>query len=113
MLAEVVHLIDVFALQLALAAVEIEEAISEFAEQPFDAVEFPFQFLECFGNKPTTLKRLRSGNSNNSDVDHGVLQRSNIHLATCATGATASTLELLRGSPATAKAKATLAAVYS
>jgi hypothetical protein len=42
-------------------AVEIEEAISALAEQPFDAQEFPFTFLEAFGNKPTTIKRLRSG----------------------------------------------------
>jgi hypothetical protein len=40
-------------------AVEIEQAISELAEKPFDRQEFPFQFLEAFGNKETTLKRLR------------------------------------------------------
>lgn len=40
-------------------AVEIEEAISALAEQPFDAAEFPFAFLQAFGNKETTLKRLR------------------------------------------------------
>ncbi len=44
-------------------AVEIEEAISALAEQPFDATEFPFAFLEAFGNKATTIKRLRSGAS--------------------------------------------------
>jgi len=44
-------------------AVEIEEAISVLAEQPFDSVEFPFAFLQAFGNKDTTLKRLRSGAS--------------------------------------------------
>ena len=42
-------------------AVEIEQAISELAEKPFDRQEFPFQFLEAFGNKDTTLKRLRTG----------------------------------------------------
>ena len=42
-------------------AVEIEEAISALAEQSFDAQEFPFAFLEAFGNKPTTIQRLRSG----------------------------------------------------
>ncbi|MDP2737767.1 MAG: hypothetical protein Q8O82_03425 [Pseudorhodobacter sp.] len=42
-------------------AVEIEQAISELAEKPFDRQEFPFQFLEAFGNKETTLKRLRQG----------------------------------------------------
>ena len=44
-------------------AVEIEEAISTLAEQPFEADEFPFAFLEAFGNKATTIKRLRSGTS--------------------------------------------------
>jgi hypothetical protein len=42
-------------------AVEIEEAVSALAEKPFDRAEFPFAFLEAFGNKETTLKRLRSG----------------------------------------------------
>ena len=42
-------------------AVEIEEAISTLAEQTFDASEFPFAFLEAFGNKDTTIKRLRAG----------------------------------------------------
>lgn len=48
-------------------AVEIEGAVSALAEQPFDASEFPFPFLEAFGNKPTKIKRLRSGTSNKSD----------------------------------------------
>jgi hypothetical protein len=38
-------------------AVEIEEAVSKLAEQPFDADSFPFDFLAAFGNKETTLKR--------------------------------------------------------
>ena len=54
-------------------AVEIEEAITKLAEQPFDADAFPYAFLESFGNKETTLKRLRSGASNKSDLG-GVLQ---------------------------------------
>ncbi|MES3040395.1 MAG: DNA methyltransferase [Pseudomonadota bacterium] len=87
-------------------AVEIEAAISELALQPFDAAEFPFAFLAAFGNKETTLKRLRLGNNNASDVLSGVLQRNNIHLAACATGCVGETLSFLRASPATAKAKA-------
>ena len=42
-------------------AVEIEEAVSDLALQPFDAAEFPFAFLAAFGNKDTTIKRLRKG----------------------------------------------------
>ncbi len=87
-------------------AVEIEEAVSELAAAPFDAAEFPFVFLAAFGNKETTVKRLRSGSSNASDVVGGILQRNNIHLATCAEGAVGATLAALRESPKTASAKA-------
>ncbi|KPF78360.1 lactate dehydrogenase [alpha proteobacterium AAP81b] len=86
-------------------AVEIEEAVSALAERPFDAAEFPFAFLEAFGNKATTLKRLRTGASNRSDVG-GVLQTNNIHLAVAAPGHVSETLAQLKASPTTAKAKA-------
>jgi len=86
-------------------AVEIEEAISALAEQPFDSSEFPFAFLEAFGNKPTTIKRLRTGSSNKSDLG-GVLQTSNIHIVVCPEGEVAKTLAALKASPATTKAKA-------
>ncbi|RXR30288.1 class I SAM-dependent DNA methyltransferase [Sphingobium fluviale] len=87
-------------------AVEIEQAISELAAQPFDRAEFPFAFLEAFGNKATTIKKLRQGASNASDVSGGVLQRSNIHIATCDAGCVDGTLKALRDSPKTAAAKA-------
>ena len=87
-------------------AVEIEEAISALAEQPFDGGEFPFAFLQAFGNKATTLKRLRKGESNKSDLPGGVLQTNNIHIAVAAPGAVGKTLAALKASPTTAKAKA-------
>jgi hypothetical protein len=86
-------------------AVEIEEAISQLAEQPFDAEEFPYAFLQAFGNKDTTIKRLRSGSSNKSDIG-GVLQTNNIHIAVCTKGAVTKTLAALKESPATTKARA-------
>jgi len=86
-------------------AVEIEEAISALAEQPFDLNEFPYAFLLAFGNKDTTIKRLRTGASNKSGID-GVLQTNNIHLKTCAKGQVAQTLAALKESPTTTKAKA-------
>lgn len=87
-------------------AVEIEAAISELALQSFDAAEFPFAFLASFGSKDTALKRLRAGNNNASDVLSGVLQRNNIHIATCEPGTVGETIKALRASPATTKAKA-------
>ncbi len=87
-------------------AVEIEEAVSELAGQPFDQGEFPFLFLEAYGNKQTTIKRLRKGNSNKSKVEGGVLQHNNIHIATCAEGKVSDTLQQLRDRPETTKAKA-------
>jgi hypothetical protein len=87
-------------------AVEIEEAVSNLASQPFDREAFPFSFLEAYGNKETTVKRLQSGNSNKSKVDGGILQRSNIHLATCAVGRVSDTLQQLSDAPETAKQKA-------
>ncbi len=90
-------------------AVEIEVAVSSLAEEAFDPVVFPYAFLEAFGNKSTTLKRLQvagKGSTNQSDLPGGVLQRNNIHLATCSAGDVPATLTALRESPATAKHKA-------
>jgi hypothetical protein len=88
-------------------AVEIEEAVSRLAESPFDSEEFPFAFLEAFGNKLITIKKLKSksGGSNKSDLG-GVLQHNNIHLKVCAEGEVTNTLTALRDSAATARYKA-------
>ena len=86
-------------------AVEIEEAVSALADEPFDPREFPFAFLEAFGNKQTTIKRLRAGTTNRSDIG-GVLQRNNIHIKVTPEGEAATALDTLRESPETARAKA-------
>ena len=86
-------------------AVEIEEAVTKLADEAFDAAEFPFSFLEAFGNKETTLRKLRSGASNKSDVD-GVLQANNIHIAVCPPGQVTQTLGALRDSTSTTRWKA-------
>lgn len=85
-------------------AVEIEQAITDLAESPFDAGEFPFAFLQAFGNKDTTLKRLRKGESNKSDLG-GVLQTNNIHIAVAAPGDVTKTLVALKASPSTTRHK--------
>ncbi|MEN2747140.1 DNA methyltransferase [Sphingomonas sp. T9W2] len=87
-------------------AVEIEEAVSDLALQPFDPAEFAFRFLAAFSARDTTLKRLRKGDSNQSDVPGGVLWRGNIHLAAAPAGQVATTLAALRASPRTTAQKA-------
>ncbi|QDV62183.1 class I SAM-dependent DNA methyltransferase [Crateriforma conspicua] len=100
-------------------AVEIEEAVSKLVEAAFDAAEFPYAFLEAFGNKDATIKRLRSvgkNTTNKSDVEGdgvvAVLQRNNIHIASCDGGGSdvvADLLGKLTDSAATAKHKAKFA----
>ena len=85
-------------------AVEIEQAVSELAELPFDAEEFPFAFLAAFGNKATTIKRLRTGATNKSDLG-GVLMTNNVHVKVCAADLVGDTLGELRESRATGKGK--------
>jgi hypothetical protein len=87
-------------------AVEIEEAVSDLVAQPFSPSEFAFELLIAFGAKDTTVKRLRKGESNASDVAGGVLQRHNIHIAVSRPGEVAKTLTALRSSPRTASQKA-------
>lgn len=86
-------------------AVEIADAVAELFSQPFDGQEFPFTFLEAFGNKEVTIKRLRKGDSNLSDLPSGVLQKSNIHIAVCPVGEVGETLTKLRASPKNAAHK--------
>jgi hypothetical protein len=86
-------------------AIEIEEAISKLASEPFNGEEFPFAFLMAFGNKDTTIKKLRSGASNKSDVG-GVLQTNNVHIKVAEKGQVTNCLRELKQSPATTKAKA-------
>lgn len=86
-------------------AVEIEEAISELAAAPFDAADFPRAFLEAFNNKPTTVKRLLAGAAKNSDVEGGVLQFKQIHLAVASPGRVREKMDQLRASPKTAAGK--------
>jgi hypothetical protein len=86
-------------------AVEIEQAITDLAAQPFDRAEFPYTFLEAFGNKETTIKRLRAGATNKSDVG-GVLQSNHIHILTCEAGQVGQTFKALKDSLATSRARA-------
>ncbi|MGQ9864831.1 MAG: type IIL restriction-modification enzyme MmeI, partial [Pseudanabaenaceae cyanobacterium] len=91
-----------------MKAVEIEKAVSQLAATPFDPEAFPWAFLEAFGNKATTIKRLQNqGKDTNNPSDlGGVLQRNNIHLKVCPVEERSPTLTALRASKATTRYKA-------
>jgi len=78
-------------------AVEIEQAVTDLAAQPFDRVEFPYAFLEAFGNKDAGIRRLRAGETNKSDLG-GVLQQKNIHILVAPAGEVSASLNRLRTS---------------
>lgn len=86
-------------------AVEIEAAVSELAAEPFDAKEFAFRFLAAYDNKETTLSKLRSGSTNKSDIEGGVLQRNNVHILVTEPGQVSAGLVKLKLSAATTKHK--------
>ncbi len=89
----------------------MEEAVSELAVEPFNAEEFPYQFLAAFGNNDVALKRLRKsggGGTNYSDLQGAVLQRNHIHVSVCAPGTVFDTIERLKGSPKNAPNKVKL-----
>jgi hypothetical protein len=89
--------------------VEIEQALSDFAETPFDPNEFPYGFLACFGRKANELKSLRSGATNKSDLEHAVLLRNAVHICVCPKGEVTKHLDTLRLAPETTKWKVKLA----
>ena len=85
--------------------VEIEQAVEVLSKAPFEPQEFAFSFLEAFGNKETTIKKLRSGSTNSSDVKNGVLQRNNIHIAVADRGEVEAAFQALKQSPKTVAGK--------
>lgn len=86
-------------------AVEIEAAVSELAAVPFDAKEFAFRFLAAYDNPETTISKLRSGSTNKSDVEGGVLQRNHVHILVTEPGKVSAGLVDLKLSAATTKHK--------
>ncbi|WP_059170463.1 hypothetical protein [Bacillus sp. FJAT-27445] len=77
--------------------VEIEAAVFDLAIQPFDNEEYQFAFLRAFGNKETTIKRLRFGEYNSSNLG-GVLRTTNLNIMVTEPGELTKTLNALKAS---------------
>jgi hypothetical protein len=87
-------------------AVEIEQAISDLALQPFDAAEFPFRLSGRLWQQGHHPQAPAHGNNNASDVPGGVLCCATTSTWPCASRHCGRNPQALRTSPATSKAKA-------
>ena len=93
-----------------MKATEIADAVQALIEAPFVPDDFPYDFLRAFGADDVTIKRLRAGNSNRSDVDGAVLPggktKLKVHIVTAKPGEVDLAMDRLRRSAATEKQKA-------
>ncbi|WP_122928176.1 DNA methyltransferase [Sphingobium sp. LF-16] len=84
---------------------EIYDALAEIAAEPFDATEFPFAFAAAIDGAKAAISKLRSGSTNKSDLQGGVLFGKKFHYAPTLAGMTDGTLDLLRSSKKTKTSK--------
>jgi hypothetical protein len=84
---------------------EIYDALSEIADKPFDASEFPFEFALATDAAQAAVAKLRAGTTNKSDLPSGVLFNKKFHYAPALGGLVDITLEQLKSSKKNASAK--------
>lgn len=84
---------------------EIFEALEQISAQPFDPVEFPFDFAQATDVAQAAIAKLRNGTTNKSDQPGGVLVSKRFHYAPALGGLLDPALEALRDSKKTATAK--------
>ena len=79
------------------------KSLLEKMTKTFDVEEFAYDFLIACGKPEPTIKRLRNGDANESDVNGGVLLRRHIHIKACEKGGLREAMDALRNSRATKK----------
>lgn len=86
-------------------AVEIEEAVTELTQQPYEPVAFITGFMAAYGASATTITRLKGGDGNTSDLLNGILWKKWVHFQPAAEGQAASVLDAIEASRKTAQGK--------
>lgn len=84
---------------------EIYDALESISKIAFNPTEFPFAFAEATGNAEATVSKLRTGVTNKSDLQNGVLLNRKFHFAPAIVGMSTTTLDELRASKKTVSAK--------
>lgn len=86
-------------------AVEIQEAIEELIQQPYEPKAFIEGFMLAYGASATTMARIKSGDGNATDLPNGVLWKKWVHFQPAPTGEISEVLDTLQASRKTAQAK--------
>lgn len=86
-------------------AVEIEEAVAELIQQPYEPVAFITGFMAAYGASATTITRLKGGDGNTSDLADGILWKKWIHFQPAAGGQASNVLDAIEASRKTAQGK--------
>lgn len=85
--------------------IEIEEAVADIAEKPFDEDDFFYDFMAAYGANPTTITRLKDGSTNKTDIPNGILWRNWVHYIPNPAEGLSMALERLETSAATKRGK--------
>lgn len=88
--------------------VDIEQALIEIAQKPYNPQELGLEFVAAFAKSSTTVKRLKANTSNVSDIAGGLLWRGYMHYAPAMQGMAGEVLEQLKLSKASVKHKVRL-----
>ena len=87
-----------------MSVIEIEEQIDAIVAKDFNDDDFVFDFMEAFDAPKATVKQLRQGQQNASDIS-GILWRRNLHYIQSRNGLVRQALEKLQASKETIKQK--------
>ena len=93
-----------------LNIVDIENGLEELAKKKLSPEEYGRELVKLFGSA-TTLKRLGTSKANTSDFENGLLWREKIHYVPCDAGLLNKTLEDVKKSDKTLKAKVRLVVI--
>lgn len=93
-----------------LNIVDIENGLEELANRNLSAAEYGKELIALFSSS-ATLKRLGTSKANTSEFENGLLWREKIHYVPCAPGQLNATIDAVKKSDKTLKAKVRLVVV--
>lgn len=86
-------------------AVEIEEAVGEPIQKPYEPDAFIKGFMAAYGASASTIARINNSEGNTSDLPGGMLWRKWIHFQPASAGAISDVLDTIQSSRKTAQGK--------